>query len=673
MTQIDRTLATTSVVTPRGRVRVWELATASGLSTQEVRKRLDQLGWPTKTHASTVPQHVAELFATVVTPVTSDRHTSIPREPRPLALLLSYLTACRSGWTRLTLLSLAMSAVTLAVPWPLKLLVDEVLARRTVPAPVSMVSANLTVAIAILAVTTLVVFAVSSLLEVLVTRLSIRVSQSMVYDLGADVLSRLQQRSMLFHGRVPVGDSMSRVMVDSYGLSSLVQAILLTPVQAVTLVVGMVAVLAQLDLLLSLAAGATAVIMTVASALYGRAIRRAARSHRDAEGGLAAHVQQVLSGLPVVQAFAQESRELRRFRGLADVAIATQRRKTVYDSVNRLGSGFIGAVGSAAILWFGAQRVLSGALSVGSLLIFMTYLAAMRTQCEVLARVYPTVQASRASVDRVLELLIGEPEVADKRGARSLSSLRGSVVFEGVQFGYEPDRPVLVDVSLAAEPGQTVALVGPSGAGKTTLVSLLPRFFDPVRGRVLIDGHDVRDVSLSSLRRQISIVLQEPFLFPISIADNVAYGCPTADRARVERAARAANAHEFIVDLPQGYDTVVGERGATLSGGQRQRISIARALLKDAPLLVLDEPTSALDTESESLLLEALERLMAGRTTLIIAHRLSTIRHADQILVMDKGRIVQTGTHDRLVAADGLYQRLHGGPQRHPATLSVAQ
>jgi ATP-binding cassette subfamily B protein/subfamily B ATP-binding cassette protein MsbA len=258
-----------------------------------------------------------------------------------------------------------------------------------------------------------------------------------------------------------------------------------------------------------------------------------------------------------------------------------------------------------------------------------------------------------------MEVLDTEQEVENRENARALSAVKGNVQFENVTFGYETERLILHDVSFEALPGETIALVGATGAGKSTLVSLIPRFFDPWKGTVKIDGVDVRDVELKSLRNNVGIVLQEPFLFPLSIAENIAYGKPKATREEIKASARAANAHQFIERLPQGYDTIIGERGATLSGGERQRISIARALLKDAPVLILDEPTSALDAQTEELLLEALERLMKGRTTFIIAHRLSTIRKANRILVLENGRIVESGTHAELLGNKGAYSLFH--------------
>jgi ATP-binding cassette subfamily B protein/subfamily B ATP-binding cassette protein MsbA len=319
-------------------------------------------------------------------------------------------------------------------------------------------------------------------------------------------------------------------------------------------------------------------------------------------------------------------------------------------------------------MWVCALRVLDGRLTVGTTLVFLAYLASLQWQFSVFTTMYSTLQTAGASVDRVMQVFDGEDGVPEPPGARALPPVRGNLVIENVEFGYRPDQPVLRGVSVAAAPGDVVAIVGETGAGKSTLVGLIPRFFDADRGRVLIDGHDVRDVQVSSLRDQVAVVLQEPFLFPTSLADNIAFGRPDATRAQIEIAARTANAHDFIAALPDGYDTVIGERGATLSGGERQRISIARAMLKDAPILILDEPTSALDSETEHAIVEALERLMRGRTTFIVAHRLSTIRNATKIVVLEHGQVVEQGSHAQLMGNGRRYTELHRLQFSRPTT-----
>jgi ATP-binding cassette subfamily B protein/subfamily B ATP-binding cassette protein MsbA len=428
--------------------------------------------------------------------------------------------------------------------------------------------------------------------------------------------------------------------------------------QSLVMLVAMFAIMFALEPTLTLLSLAVVPFLFVAIRIYGRPMKDANRTARDLEARMMSVVQLALNAVSVVQAFVREELEHARFRGYADRTVHAYVRSTLAGLWFKLFVGLVTAIGTAALIYLGGLAVLDGTMTVGTLLVFLAYLAAMYGPLNSLAFTAQTWQYAAARADRVLEILETEPDVVDEPGAQDVV-IRGHVRYADVTFGYEPGRPVLSDVSLEASPGEVVAIVGPTGAGKTTLVNLLVRFFDPWSGRVEIDGRDIREATLSSLRDQIAIVLQEPFIFPLTIAENIAYSRPDAALEDVVAAATAANAHDFVSRLPEGYDTVVGERGATLSGGEKQRLSIARAFLKDAPVLVLDEPTSALDARTEGMLLEALERLMVGRLTFIVAHRLSTIRKATQILALDHGRIVEQGSHERLLDEGGLYATLY--------------
>jgi ATP-binding cassette subfamily B protein/subfamily B ATP-binding cassette protein MsbA len=578
--------------------------------------------------------------------------------------LLRYL---RPQWRDLTLV-LALTGLTVGIdllrPWPMKLLVDQVLGGQPLPEPVASTLSRLPGPGGVeglllwVCLATVVIFFAGSLLTMGVTAASVRLGQRMVYHLGADLFMHLQRLSLLFHSRRPVGDTIARVTGDAYGLQTLVNSALLPLLQSAAMLVAMFWIMWRLEPTMTLLAVGVAPFLLVAIKAFGKPMGERSRERRDLEGRMMAIVQQTLSAVPAVQAFTREELEHARFRRYADQTIAAYRRSTAADMWFKLVVGLVTAVGTAASMWLGARYALEGRLSVGTILVFVSYLASLYVPVNAIAYTASTLRYSAANADRVLEVLDMPPAVRDAPDARP-RTLRGHVRYEQVTFGYEPGRPVLGPVSLDVEPGQVVAIVGPTGAGKTTLVNLLVRFFDPWTGRVTVDGHDVRTIQLRSLRQQVAVVLQEPFIFPLTIAENIAYGRPDATREEIVAAAVAANADRFIKRLPEGYDTVVGERGATLSGGEKQRLSIARALVKDAPILVLDEPTSALDARTESLLLDALDRLMKGRTTLIIAHRLSTIRRADRIVVVDDGGIVEEGRHAELLARGGLYATLY--------------
>jgi len=580
-------------------------------------------------------------------------------------ILLHYAGRQRRSFLIIAILTISAALLAAAQPWPMAVVLDQVL--KKLPRPDAMeavfrwlgVNPTLPQLLLIAVFGGLLVFVLNSALEMGLTTAWTLAGRRMVYQLAEDLFARLQRRSLIYHSRNPVGDVMSRITGDCWCVNQMVDSLLFSPAHALLTIAVMVWLMGTMDGSLTVVAVAVAPAMVGASFLVGKPLQMAAKLKREIESRIQAHIQQTLTGIPVVQAFVQEDRERARFKQFADAAIRAQQRSTLLGSLNNLGSGLIMIMGTAVVLYLGARHVRDGRLTVGDLWVFIIYLGSLQAQMKTLAHTQTVFRSVNASVNRVMEELLTPPEVPEKVQAAALPAARGHVRLEGITFGYEPERPVLRDVSLQARPSETIAIVGETGAGKSTLVSLVPRFFDPWQGRVLVDGKDVRDLQLLSLRRQVGLVLQEPFLFPFTIAENIAYGRPGATRQEIEAAARAANAHEFIERLDEGYDTVIGERGATLSGGERQRLSIARALLKDAPILILDEPTSALDAETEARLVEALERLMAGRTTFIIAHRLSTVRRADCILVLKDGRIVESGNHQQLLARGGVYAHLH--------------
>ena len=553
-------------------------------------------------------------------------------------------------------------------PWPLKLIVDCVLNNQSLPNRVLWLktlpgSESDIQLLAWLAAATIVLFLSSEGVRLIQEYVGAGVGSQMVYDLGAALFDRLQHLSLRFHNQQRAGDLVRRVMTDSICIQNLAMGVFLPVLTSLVNLVAMFAVMWQINQLLSLLSLMIAPLIILLIWVFNQPMTERTYQYQQFEGEIVALSEQTLTAIPIIQAFGREAHEDERFRYLSQKALQAYVRSILAQMQFKVGVGGVTAVGTAAIMAYGGFQVLDGSLSIGSLLVFLSYLASLYVPMATLAYMSSSFAGAAASAQRVLEVLDAQDGVQDAPNVRPLPVRpvggRGHVCLEKVTFGYEPNYPVLQEITLEARPGETIALVGATGAGKTTLVSLIPRFFDPWQGQVLFDGVDVQSVPVKNLREQIALVLQEPFLLPITIAENIAYGCFNASREAIVKAAQAANADTFIQRLPQGYDTVIGERGATLSGGEKQRLAIARALLKDAPVLILDEPTSALDAQTEFLLLEALERLMAGRTTFIIAHRLSTIQRADRIVVLDRGKVVEMGTHEELLAFSGYYKRLY--------------
>ena len=488
------------------------------------------------------------------------------------------------------------------------------------------------------------------------------VGERVVANLRQKVYAHLHAMPLRFYAASRVGELLSRLGSDVTTIQDAVTGTLLSLLSQVIMLVGGIVIIFAMAWRLTLVMLAVVPLAVLGMILLGRFVRRISKEAQDALAHVSAIAEEALAGVLIVKSFAREPYEVARYgdgvEQLFGIAIRRARVRAIIGPI----IGLLAFSSIALVLWFGSREVIAGRLTPGQLVSFLLYTMMIASPIAAFTGLYSQLQQALGASERVFDLLDTPPEMQDAADALPLPPIRGAVRFEGVSFDYadnDASREVLQEINLAARPGQVVALVGPSGAGKTTLVNLIPRFYDPTAGRVLIDDCDIRQVQIRSLREQIGIVPQETALFSGSVRENIAYGKLDASPAEIEAAARAANAHDFITELPQGYETLVGERGVKLSGGQRQRVAIARALLKNPRILILDEATSSLDSESEQAVQEALERLMADRTTFVIAHRLSTITRADWIAVLDRGRVVEQGAHADLLAREGgLYRRM---------------
>jgi ABC-type multidrug transport system fused ATPase/permease subunit len=484
-------------------------------------------------------------------------------------------------------------------------------------------------------------------------------SQGVAYDLRNAIHLKLAALSFSYHDQAESGQLLSRAIQDVDRIRFLTGRAALRLVGGMVLLLGTMGVLLWMNAHLALLALATMPILAWVAYRFGRSYRPLSLAIQQQLGVLTTRLEQNLRGARVVKAFAQEEAEIARFDGENNLLFSLSARAAGLQALNVPLIDLIASLGTVLIIWYGGRLAINGQLSLGELVAFTTYLGQLVNPIRRIGMIIPVLAIAAAAGERIFEILDTVSEVQDTPGAMPLPPVEGRVRFEQVSFTYFGRRTVLRDVTFEALPGQVIALLGTTGSGKSTIINLIPRFYDPTAGQITIDGHDIRQVTLGSLRDQIGIVLQGTTLFATTIRENIAFGCPGATEEEIVAAAQAAQAHEFIVETPDGYDTPVGERGVTLSGGQKQRVAIARALLKDPRILILDDAMSSVDTETEQLIQVALEQLMQGRTSFVIAQRLSTVRLADLILVLDKGRIAARGTHDELLRTSGLYAEIY--------------
>ena len=590
---------------------------------------------------------------------------SVPRATQTKKLSIRGLLKPHIGALTLGFIAVAgESAANLLQPWPLKIVLDDVLRPHPSHASAMKIIHQLagTDKMAVLKFACAAVLAIA-VLDAICTYgekyLTTSVAQWVSYDLRLTIYSHIQRLSLAFHDHERTGDLISRVTDDIENIQSFIMNGLLGVLINVMTIIGMIAVMFWLNWKFTLIALSVVPVLFAMVYSYTRRIKKASREVRKKEGEITSVVQEVFSSIRVVKAFAREDYEVRRMEqeSLEAVDIA-MRARTLKAKLTPL-VGIVVALGTGLVLWFGARLVMSGVFTAGSLVVFILYLGKMYKPMQEISKMTDTYSKAAVGYERIQEILQTQIEVKDLPKAKKAPKLKGEIEFNNVSFSYAPESPTLKNISFKMNAGEVSALVGPTGAGKTSIISLLARFYDPDQGVIRIDGSDVRQFQQKSLRQQMSFVLQETVLFHASVWQNIAYGRPGCTRAEIIKAAEMANATEFIEKLPDGYNTVIGERGMTLSGGQRQRIAIARAVIRNTPILLLDEPTTGLDSASEKLVFEALDRLMEGRTSVVIAHRLSTVQRANMILVVANGEIAERGNHEELMKLNGIYAELH--------------
>lgn len=539
------------------------------------------------------------------------------------------------------------AAANLYVPWVVKDVIDEVLAEK------NMLMLNS------IAAGIVIVFFLRGIFFYGQTYLMSYIAQKVIIDIREALYRHLQKLSLSYYEKRKTGTIMSYITND---VAALQNALVESMVELVTegaVLIGSLATMFYLHWKLSLLTLITMPVIAHAMRIFGRRLKQTSFVMQERIADITSVLQEAITSVRVVKSFVREDYEIERFKRENNSNFAAQMKNTQIMATLTPVVEFLAALGVTVIIWYGGMEVVAGNLTAGALMAFLIYAVNLANPVKRLSRVYGSIQKAMAAAERVFAVLDTKPEIEDLPGAKKLPKIEGKVEFRSVGFSYKAGEKALDGVSLEAKAGQMVAIVGPSGAGKTTIANLLPRFYDPAEGAIFIDGVDIKTVTMHSLRAQIGIVPQETVLFNGTVYENILYGDLTASKEEVFAATKAANAHEFVLALPDGYQTQIGERGSSLSGGQRQRLAIARAILKNPRILILDEATSALDTESEKLVQAALDQLMVGRTSFVIAHRLSTVLKADQILVMEKGKIVERGTHEELLAMNGLYSSLY--------------